>query len=99
MSRAPLLLVIALPLLFGAFQREAPPAEQGHAPNLRPGLSPEQVVARLGQPQHVCRQILAHRYLEQWLYHHPHFLRLEFHCPRGEKPQLQTWRPLAQPDP
>jgi hypothetical protein len=66
------------------------------APPLPRGLSPSQVRDRLGRPRWVCRQVLAHRYVEQWVYGEPHFLRLEFDCPRGQKPQLQSVRPLER---
>src|SRR5262249_42854506 len=83
MRRAPLLLLVGLPLLFGAFQRAPLPEPQGLGAGLHLGAEPEKVVQRLGQPHLVCRQILAQSHREQWLYQHPHFLRLEFHCPRG----------------
>jgi hypothetical protein len=78
---------------------QAPPAELPRAagreerPLPQPGMSPEQVRGLLGPPAHVSRQILAHRHIEQWLYDQPHHLRLQFDCPRGQKPQLQSVRP------
>jgi hypothetical protein len=55
---------------------------------LKPGLTPEQVRRMVGAPKHVARQILYHRYREQWIYDAPTPVRLTFDCPRGQKPQL-----------
>ncbi len=55
---------------------------------LRKGMDPEQVRKILGEPARVSRQIIAHRTLEQWHYGAPHYLRLVFDCPRGDKPTL-----------
>jgi hypothetical protein len=57
------------------------------------GSTPEQVHARLGQPGHVSRQIVADRCVEQWHYGPPHNLRVVFECPRGETPRLAQVRP------
>jgi hypothetical protein len=43
-----------------------------------------------GKPQHVSRQVLYHRYLEQWIYDHPFFLRIEVDFRRGQKPKILT---------
>jgi hypothetical protein len=59
-------------------------------PDLSPGLSPDQVRARLGPPARVARQVFAYRCLEQWSYTQPQPLRLVFDCPRGRKPRLQS---------
>ncbi len=56
--------------------------------NLERGMTSEQVRKRLGAPKHIARQILYHRYLEQWIYEAPRAVRLTFDCPRGQKPQL-----------
>lgn len=55
---------------------------------LERGLTPEQVKRRVDAPKHIARQILYHRYQEQWLYDAPIPIRLTFDCPRGRKPQL-----------
>jgi hypothetical protein len=55
---------------------------------LEPGMTPEQVRERVGAPKRIARQILYHRYFEQWIYDRPHFARLQFNCLRGRKPQL-----------
>jgi hypothetical protein len=57
-------------------------------PKLERGLTPDQVRDRVGPPKHVSRQILYHRYLEQWTYEAPAATRVTFDCPRGQKPQL-----------
>jgi hypothetical protein len=55
---------------------------------LKRGMTPEQVRQLVPAPKHVARQILYHRYREQWVYDAPNALRLTFDCPRGQKPQL-----------
>jgi hypothetical protein len=55
---------------------------------LHKGMHPGQVQKILGEPARISRQIIAHRTLEQWHYGAPHYLRLVFDCPRGEKPTL-----------
>ncbi len=62
---------------------------------LERGMSPEQVRQRVGAPKRVARQILYHRYLEQWIYDPPHAARLQFDCPRGQTPQLLWKQVLA----
>ena len=64
---------------------------------LDPGLSPDQVRRLIGPPLHVARQILYHRCLEQWLYGAPFPVRVEFDCPRGQEPRLQSVQPLGGP--
>lgn len=59
---------------------------------LRPGLTPEQVRNLLGPPTRVARQILYHRYFEQWFYDRPFNVRVEFECRRGQEPQIQSVR-------
>jgi hypothetical protein len=61
--------------------------EQGRLPD-RP-LTPVQVRQVLGAPPALARQVLFHRYLEQW--HYPKMqLRLMFDCRRGQKARLQS---------
>ena len=55
---------------------------------LQRGMTPEQVRNHVGPPQRISRQILYHRYREQWIYEAPVAARLTFDCPRGQKPQL-----------
>jgi hypothetical protein len=57
---------------------------------VRPGLSAEQVRQLLGPPQRVARQVLYHRYFEQWVYDAPLNLRIEFECRRGQQIQVQS---------
>ena len=64
---------------------------------VEPGLTPDQVRRLIGEPRHVCREILDHRYLEQWIYDARFPVRLEFDCPRGQEPRLQSVQPLAAP--
>jgi hypothetical protein len=101
--RWPVLAALGLvPLLSARARAPEPPAANEPADGLErwrkllpPGLGMEQVRKRLkGQPARTCRQIFAHRYLEQWLYERPAALRLEFDCLRGQRPTLSTVRPL-----
>ena len=58
------------------------------------GLWPDQVRDLIGPPKRVARQILYQHYLEQWVYDAPFDLRIEFDCPRGQQPQVQSVQPL-----
>lgn len=56
---------------------------------LDPGMTPEQVRAKVpSPPRRIARQLLYHRYLEQWIYDQPFPARLTFDCQRGQKPRL-----------
>lgn len=55
---------------------------------LKRGMTPEQVHQLVGSPKHIARQILYHRYREEWVYDTPVTVRITFDCPRGQKPQL-----------
>lgn len=55
---------------------------------LERGMTPERVRQLLGAPKHIARQLLYHRYREQWTYEAPMPIRLTFDCLRGQKPQL-----------
>ncbi len=57
---------------------------------LKRGMSPEQVRELVGPPKRIARQILYHRYREQWLYETNQPVRLLFDCPLGQLPQLLT---------
>ncbi len=58
---------------------------------LKRGMTPEQVRQIVGSPKQIARQILYHRYREQWIYDAAGPVRLTFDCPRGQKPQLLTY--------
>jgi len=60
-------------------------------------LSLDQLRDRLGPPPRVSRQILYHRYLEQWTYEQPWRIRVEIDFPRGRQPQLLSVQPLGFP--
>jgi hypothetical protein len=60
---------------------------------LEPGMTAEQVRQQVGPPKRIARQVLYHRYLEQWIYDQPSASRLHFDCHRGEKPQL-VWKQM-----
>lgn len=60
---------------------------------LRPGMSAAAVRKALGPPQSIARQILFHRYREQWFYERPCRLRLDFECHKGQPPQLRQVLP------
>jgi hypothetical protein len=100
-------------LVVGAQQPGAEPSagrpgkKAGWRDQLTPGRRPDEVRKLLGKPNRTCRQILAHRHLEHWLYDAPYRVRIVFDCLRGQKPQLLTVRDLriapadhrADPDP
>ncbi|HEY7158203.1 MAG TPA: hypothetical protein VH575_29895 [Gemmataceae bacterium] len=54
-------------------------------------MTPEQVRDKVGPPKRIARQILYHRHVEQWIYDQPIAARLQFDCPRGQKPHL-VWK-------
>ncbi len=98
-SRSRLCLLLGLLLLGGGsnalLHSPRVRAEQAPTPGvaaLRLGLDPEQVRALLGRPGRVSRQIFSHHALEQWSYGSPHHVRLDFDCPRGQKPRLVNFR-------
>lgn len=72
-----------------------PAAGPGLPPEVRPGLSEEEVRKRLGPPPRVSRQLVAHRCLERWHYPAPVGLRLTFDCPRGKPAVLTAVQRLA----
>lgn len=61
-------------------------------PDLRPGMTGEQVRRLLGPPGRVSRQGVLMLSLEQWHYGPPHRLRLGFAQPRGRHPSLTVIR-------
>jgi hypothetical protein len=54
------------------------------------GMTTAEVIAALGQPQRIDRQILSQHYLEQWTYETPARLVLEFDCRKGQEPRVLT---------
>jgi hypothetical protein len=62
---------------------------------VRSAKKPEQVRHFLGAPKRVARQILYHRYFEQWLYLAPFPIRIEFECRPGQEPQVLSVRELT----
>lgn len=79
---------LALALVAGG----GPPPQRDEAPagpaQLRQGMTPGEVRTLLGEPRRVARQILYHRYLEQWVYDAPASIRVEFDCPGGQPARL-----------
>ncbi len=59
--------------------------------NLKRGMTPEQVRQLVGAPKRIARQILYHRYREQWVYDAAVPMRITFDCPRGQNPQLLSY--------
>ena len=51
---------------------------------VRRGMTRDEVKAVVGPPQHVSRQLLFRRHIEQWRYDDPPRL-VEFNCVRGEE--------------
>jgi hypothetical protein len=66
---------------------------------VQPGLAPDAVQRLIGAPRSTCRQILYHRYLEQWLYDSPFSVRLEFDCLRGQEPRLLSVQSIGSAKP
>jgi hypothetical protein len=98
MRRSPLILLgFVLPFLMSARpeQRQVP----AQVDKLHAGMTQAEVWQLLGPAQHVARQILYRRYLEQWLYEGPIAVRIEFDCVRGKEPQILTVHPLTPPQP
>jgi hypothetical protein len=101
-SSVPALLALAAVLGLGtAFARndrlegpipaagELTPAQrQALRDKLQRGIPFDRVRDLLGAPHRVARQVLFHRYLEQWVYGPPYDFRIEFDCLRGQKAQL-----------
>jgi hypothetical protein len=64
---------------------------------LQRGMTPDQVRQQMGgAPKHIARQLLYHRYREQWIYDAPNSVRLTFDCRRGQKPQLLSSSELPE---
>jgi hypothetical protein len=67
---------------------------------LKRGMTPEQVRQLVGVPKQIARQILYHRYREQWIYDAAVPVRLTFDCPRGHPPQLLSYPEVpGKPEP
>lgn len=83
------LALLGTPLAGFAAGKEKERTNPAHAfAKLRPGMTPEEVHKIVGAPKLISRQILYHRYREQWLYQWAVPLRLTFDCRRGQIPQL-----------
>ena len=54
---------------------------------VRRGMTRNEVKMKLGPPQHVSRQLLYRRHIEQWRYDDPP-RTVEFNCVRGEEPYV-----------
>ncbi len=54
---------------------------------VRRGMTRDEVKAVCGPPQHVYRQLLFRRHIEQWRYDDP-TQTVEFNCIRGEEPYV-----------
>jgi hypothetical protein len=64
---------------------EPKPIDEPPGPGrIRAGMTAAEVKLAVGPPQRIARQILYHRYLEQWLYLNPGPFRVEFDAPRGQ---------------
>jgi hypothetical protein len=62
----------------------------GNPAPVRPGMTQAEVIASLGQPQQIARQVLFRRYLEQWTYAAPSRVVIEFDCLKGQDPRVLT---------
>ena len=70
-------------LVLAAAASSAPPQPAA----LRWRTTREDIKAAFGPPQHVSRQLLFRRHLEQWNYDDPP-RTVEFNCVRGEEPYV-----------
>jgi hypothetical protein len=82
------LLLLLTPCQWGIAEFADEDAPKPDFAKLKRGMTPQQVRQLVGAPKHIARQILYHRYREQWIYDAPTPVRLTFDCPRGQKPQL-----------
>jgi hypothetical protein len=95
-----LLVPLGFELAVTAEDKKGPPDPAAALARVERGQTAEQVREMLGAPpRRIARQILYHRYREQWIYDQPYFVRLEFDCPRGQKPQLIFIQKLAPGQP
>ncbi len=92
------LLVVLTPFVFGVAQQAKKDKDEWALAlaRLERGMTPEQVRRFMGAPKQMARQILYHRYREQWIYDAPFLIRLTFDCPRGKKPQLLSTPEVAR---
>jgi hypothetical protein len=58
-------------------------------------MTPADVRQLLGPPHRVARQILYHRYLEQWVYDTPGTPQIEFDNSRGQATRLVITSPAG----
>jgi hypothetical protein len=86
-------LLLAAPSLAAA--QPVPATNAAPGATVRVGMTLAEVRTILGPPQRVARQILYHRYLEQWAYLPPVSLRVEFDCPRGQAARVIATRPTS----
>jgi hypothetical protein len=96
-----LLLLVGLGSLPAAAEPRDPPEEGWEAETvpegLRSGMPAADVIQRLGPPQHVARQVLYGRWVEQWTYDKPPAVRIVFDWRKGQEKQIQTVQPLSTP--
>ncbi len=89
------LVVLVVRSLFGSgVAQEANRDKDDPVPDfgkLKRGMTPEQVRQLVGAPRQIARQILYHRYREQWIYDTAVPVRITFDCPRGQNPQLLSY--------
>ncbi len=95
-----LLLTAVLPLRAEPRDPAGEDAEPGPVAGLRhlhPGMPAAEVLRRLDRPQHIARQVLYGRYVEQWTYDSPPPVRITFDWRKGQEKQIQTVQPLSSP--
>jgi len=63
------------------------------------GTTGEKVIARLGQPNRIARQILLGRHIEQWTYADPVARRIELRAIRGQELQVVSVHSLRSKKP
>jgi hypothetical protein len=94
MSPGRWLAAAGLMLAIFATASAAPPRQPATgADRIVPDMTPDQVRQILGPPNRVARQILYHRYLEQWVYSPPVAVRAEFDRHSGQPARLLSATP------
>jgi len=58
-----------------------------HAPEIKPGMTADDVTQLMGRPDQISRMILLRRHLEQWIYTEAN-IRIDLMCVPGEQPRV-----------
>jgi hypothetical protein len=86
-------MTLALLSLWLCLPTQAPASSSRPFERVHRGMAPEEVRHLLGAPQHVVRQLLFGRYVEQWIYPPPGAGRVEFLAERTGPPAVRAVHP------